>query len=278
MKRINQNTVSAGRHLPGFAPGSLFTIDGCMIFICEKGNASLTINFHSFDVTPGDVVFLFSDMVIEFGKRSEDFSIEYVNVTNEHTLEIYVNITSQRFWDKLYISPVRRFKEDERILMSHWMSECIFVYDSCRSEVSEKVISGKVRSLFQVMEDITDSGIEEIESIFGNTPWRIAGDFFMLLSRHYTSWHQVRQYADALNVTPEYLSVIMKECTGTSPKAIIEGQLILAVKSLLERSDLSVKNIASRLHYEDTSHLCKVFRRNTGMSPNEYRRQKRRQE
>lgn len=128
-----------------------------------------------------------------------------------------------------------------------------------------------VTSLFEVMEDIVDNGSEEITPLFNSVQWRTSGDFLVLLSRHYTTQHRVKFYADKLNITPDYLSVVLKECTGSTPKEIINNQLILAMKALLESSDLPIKGIADRLHYEDTSHLCKVFRRHTGMSPLEYR-------
>ncbi|MDE6464076.1 MAG: AraC family transcriptional regulator [Muribaculaceae bacterium] len=35
---------------------------------------------------------------------------------------------------------------------------------------------------------------------------------------------------------------------------------------------MPLKSIADRLHYDDTSHMCKVFRRHCGMSPMQYRR------
>ena len=40
---------------------------------------------------------------------------------------------------------------------------------------------------------------------------------------------------------------------------------------LLDTTDLSVKQIAERLHYDDPSYMCRIFRKHTGMSPIEYR-------
>lgn len=45
----------------------------------------------------------------------------------------------------------------------------------------------------------------------------------------------------------------------------------MAIKTYLSSTDLSVKNIANELNYEDASYLCRFFRRMTGMSPLEYR-------
>lgn len=108
MKRIDQKIISAGEYSPRFNPGTPFLVEGCMILLCTTGNASFSLNFQKYDIYPGDIVFLFNDMVIELGDRSDDFALQYVTITNERTFEIYVSITSQKFWDKLYLSPIQR--------------------------------------------------------------------------------------------------------------------------------------------------------------------------
>ena len=135
------------------------------------------------------------------------------------------------------------------------------MYDTCTPRTSEQLITNMVVALFQTMSDIVDNGKDEITQMFNSRAWKITGDFILLLSRHYTTEHSVSFYANALNITSDYLSVVVKECTGISPKETIDGYLVHAMKALLESTNLPIKNIAERLHYEDNSHLCKVFRR-----------------
>lgn len=273
MKLINQKSISAGKYSPRFKAGTPFLIEGCMILQCIRGNAAFRLNFQDYHIAEGNVVFLFNDMVIELEERSDDFEIRFVSVPEAQVFEIYVNITSTKFWDTLYLAPVQKFNDTYHSAIDRWITECIFVATTCRKPTVDAVIPKLLISLFMVMEDIISSSSSEVTQQFTLAPWKIMGDFFVLLSRHYTTQHRVAFYADALNITPDYLSVVTKECTGIPPKETIDGKLVLAMKALLESTSLSIKNIAERLHYEDTSHLCKVFRRYTGMSPVEYRKQ-----
>lgn len=75
MKLINQKTISSGEYLPRFTPGTPFLIEGCMILQCLSGNASFVLDFKRYEICSGDVVFLFNDMVIELGERSDDFTV-----------------------------------------------------------------------------------------------------------------------------------------------------------------------------------------------------------
>lgn len=272
MRMINQKYISAGEYSPGFVSGTPFLIEGCMILQCVKGYASFTLDFKHYDVSEGCVVFLFNDMVIELGDRSDDFAIRYVSITAERVFEIYVGITSQKLWSKLYLAPVKRLEEQYREPFDRWMRQCVMVTECCRRQTIDTILPGLVISLFLFMEDIIINSGEQMVSVGSNSHWKMIGDFFVLLSRHYMTQHKVSFYARSLNITPDYLSALMREYVGITPKETIEGKLVLAMKALLESTGLSVKSIAYRLHYEDSSHMCKVFRRNTGMSPVEYRK------
>lgn len=67
-----------------------------MILQCLRGNASFVLDFKRYEIRSEDVVFLFNDMVIELGERSNDFTVRYVSITNENVFELYVRITSQK--------------------------------------------------------------------------------------------------------------------------------------------------------------------------------------
>ena len=239
MKLINQKTISSGEYLPRFTP---------------------------------ETPFLFNDMVIELGERSDDFTIRYVSVTNERVFELYVRITSQKLWDKLYLSPVLKIEDLYKEPFDKWMRQCLWIEKNCCKQTSDSIIANAVLSLFMVMEDIINKNEEDVAVIGYGSQWKLLGDFFVLLSRHYMTRHNVSFYAESLNITSDYLSVLMKEYIGKTPKEIIDEKLVLAMKALLKSTGLSIKNIADRLHYEDSSHLCKVFRRHTGMSPAQYRK------
>ena len=55
--------------------------------------------------------------------------------------------------------------------------------------------------------------------------------------------------------------------------AFIDLARYSSVGEYTDTTDLSVKQIAARLHYDDPSYLCRLFRKQTGMSPLEYRHQ-----
>ncbi len=63
-----------------------------------------------------------------------------------------------------------------------------------------------------------------------------------------------------------------KKATGDSPLAYLQMLRIEAAKGLLEHEELTIEKIALKTGYEDTSFFRKLFKRHTGISPNEYKK------
>ena len=96
--------------------------------------------------------------------------------------------------------------------------------------------------------------------------------FWDLVGKHSKEHRDVAFYAQELCITPFYLSQMTKGFMNDSPKGLIDRQVILEMKALLSSSDISIKEIAEQLHFEDTSYMCRYFKRHTGIPLSEYRK------
>ena len=101
--------------------------------------------------------------------------------------------------------------------------------------------------------------------------WRLVIRFFKLLSLHCREVRDVRFYADKLSITTTYLYKLCKKYMLLPPKELIDKQTVTEIKSFLINTDMTVKSIASELHFDDVSYMCRYFRRLTGVSPTDYR-------
>lgn len=63
----------------------------------------------------------------------------------------------------------------------------------------------------------------------------------------------------------------MRSVAQTTAKEFIDHTVALEIKMLLKSTDLSVQEIAYRLHFPDQSYLGRFFKKHTGESPTEYR-------
>lgn len=77
----------------------------------------------------------------------------------------------------------------------------------------------------------------------------------------------VQYIADSLNVSPNYLSDLLKVLTGQSTQHHIHDKLIEKAKEKLSTTDLSVSEIAYELGFEHPQSFSKLFKTKTNLSP-----------
>jgi AraC family transcriptional regulator, transcriptional activator of pobA len=92
-----------------------------------------------------------------------------------------------------------------------------------------------------------------------------------LVDSHFSEWHQVKDYASELNVTPGYLNEVIKTSIGQSAKEYIQNRLVLEARRLSLFTSQSFKEIGFGLGFNDPSHFSKFFKSSTGRSLQEFK-------
>lgn len=262
---INKNSWKREHPLP---------VAGSLVMMCEHGYLDITINSRRFIMRPGEIAFIVFDMVAVPIMVSEDFQAKYIAIDFDAAQDAFFLVTSNRFWEYVYSTPVFSLNDDVKEIAHIWFKTVEWIYANCSDMTTGKVLRNEMEKFMLVMAE----QVESCKGLLGENPvknraWTIVNDFLGLLNRHYTRHHDVAFYADKLNITPNYLNIIAKKNIGVSAKEQINIQLGLVVKMLLDTTDLTVKEIAGKLHYEDPSYLCRIFRKQTGLSPIQYRNQ-----
>ncbi|MEQ0560391.1 AraC family transcriptional regulator [Amycolatopsis sp. NEAU-NG30] len=100
----------------------------------------------------------------------------------------------------------------------------------------------------------------------------VAAGFARLASRPEPGLWSVRAYADRLGVTPGHLTEAVKTATGRTAAQLVREARIREAQRFLLRTDLTVRQVARRTGFADPAYFCRFFRRETGVSPGEFRR------
>jgi AraC family transcriptional activator of pobA len=96
--------------------------------------------------------------------------------------------------------------------------------------------------------------------------------FFNILNENFKLHKKVRYYSDAMFITPGHLTKLLKAVTGKTAGELINDAIIFEAKVLLSNSKLSISQISSDLNFIEQSIFGKFFKRQTGLSPSEYRK------
>ena len=97
--------------------------------------------------------------------------------------------------------------------------------------------------------------------------------FCDMVAKHYRESREIKYYADLLNLTPKYLSKVIRAATGgITPAEWIEQFVTAQAKRLIEtRATQTLQETAYMLGFSEPSSFYRYFKRVTGMTAKQYR-------
>ena len=106
-------------------------------------------------------------------------------------------------------------------------------------------------------------------------PALITRQFRQLVSTRYNEIKQPAAYAAAMHLSLSYLNEVVKATTGFPVTYWIHSEIMLEARRLLCYSDLSVKEIAHKLGYEDHTYFSRLFHKMVHATPLQFRKRHR---
>ncbi len=242
--------------------------------IVRRGWLSFIYNGREITLRPDDLYFYSPGQSLTILSASSDYQAVGILIDEQTALAIPTvrNLVSIAYRPIAYLNgPVVSLPPDVASRMTDRVRDMIGYFHATHIYKSEILLQ-----LFSVF--ILDiQNYLEIAANHQPPPQRmeeILVQFLRLLPEHFTEHHNITFYAERLNITPSYLSRIIKQLTGRTVIDYINQMLAMEASFLLTNSSLTVSQIAGRLHFADTASFSKFFLRVRGMNPREFRKDK----
>lgn len=128
---------------------------------------------------------------------------------------------------------------------------------------------GNVYLMFQLMSETTTNKPAKTSDA-GNTLLYIKAvtDY---ITKKYSEPVRIKEIADYLGLDRSYLCKLFKRATNYTPMEYLISFRIRKARQLLKQTDLPIQHIAYSVGYSDPFAFSKLFKRETGMSPSDYR-------
>lgn len=261
---------SAGRTDLKQYTSNLIDISGCLVLMVDSGYAIVSIGLQRRVLRRGMVALLFYDDTLWVERCSQTFACRYVSLSYDNVEDAIYKLTSPYFWD--FISEMHLFhpNRSQWKLLENWFSQMEWICTQASEVYRNAMLQNNIYNLFMAM----DGEIEREGGIVQENKSHARSlmiQFLKLITQHCKQTRSVTFYADKLCITTTYLNKLSHQWWNLSPKELINQQTICEIKNYLATTDRSVKEIASMMQFEDTSYLCRYFRKLTGISPVEYR-------
>lgn len=241
------------------------------LVLFTKGEGTHTIDFQQFDVQPFQIYFMVPGQVHSW--HFEGAVDGYLVHFNESFISSFVQPGHylERFsffngiaGDGVRQVPVKEQPETVRLM------EALLKEKETGSTQSPDMIKLLLLQLFIHVERATNSG-----RLATAPPQKtlLLRNFQQLIDQHYRELRLPKEYAALLFVTPNHLNALCRELLGKTAGELIRERLILEAKRLLTNAAMNITGIAYELKFEDNSYFNRVFKKETGVTPDAFRKQ-----
>ncbi len=239
------------------------------VFICREGQAIININFKSYALKKNDILVLSEGAIAIIVRKSKKFKLFYCMIDKSYASEVAYNLPNQLF-SFLHKSPRCIPEKSEWSLLNIWLEQAQYIMQTTVT-YRHIMMRNHLQNFFLLISEKMPENSHLIQREYSRKE-KLCWAFWDLVGKHCSEHRHVSFYAKALCITPFYLSQITKDFFNDSPKELINRQVILEMKALLNFSELSIKMIADQLHFEDPSYMCRYFKRQTGITLSAYRK------
>ena len=249
---------------------NLVGINGCMVLLVDSGMAIISVGFKRMVLRRGMMAVLFYGDTFWVESSSRTFRCRYATLSYDNVEEAIYKLTSPYLWDSLSENPLFRLDREQWQRLEGWYADVAWICQGVAKEYIDPMLRNNIYNLFMAMDsEMTQGGMVGKKPISRSR--KLIIKFLKLITLHCRKTREVSFYAEQLCITTTYLYKLTHKRWNLSPKELIDKQTICEIKNLLSNTDMSIKEIATALYFEDTPYMCRYFRQRTGLSPMEYR-------
>jgi len=255
------------RHTPGLHLPHRHSFYHLVLF--TKGKGSHTIDFTQFAVRPFEIYFMIPGQVHswQFEGETDGYIINFSEtifrtfLLNPNWLERFP------FFDGVSENCVCRIPTGIQIKAVQLVEEILI------QATRENSLDMARLLLMQLFIIIDESLNRNNKKVVPQSKQILLRNFRRLIDQHYKSIKLPKQYAELLYITPNHLNALCQDFIGKSAGELIRDRVLLESKRLLTNAGMTITEISLNLNFQDNSYFNRFFRKYTGLTPNEFRKQ-----
>ena len=251
---------------------------GVLIF-CTEGRAQFEYDGNVIQLQKNDFFLYMVHSTVSNILTSSDFNCRQIWFTRDElwNIEIY-NLVSLADMSLLKLYPVVHLTDDDiKLCDSYFQLLCSRMKSSTSAltpYIVRSLLGTMMLELLSIMRRSSEQAARQDRQEGVNSSIhkkRIIDNFMRLVEESDGRIRRVDEFANKLNITPKYLSTILKEVMNRRPSTYILLYTLKAIERRLRFTDMTMQEIANDLKFPNASFFGKYCKEHLGMTPLEYR-------
>ncbi|MEG1611237.1 MAG: helix-turn-helix domain-containing protein [Alistipes sp.] len=246
-----------------------------VIGLCQRGWADFTVRGQAHRVTENKMLILFPQQAVSLMDYSPDFAFTFFVVPQ--TLFHDVFSMMRRFTPHFFFFMQEHYAFDltngDRV--EDFKRFCSLLKRRANVpevELRRELIIHTLATLYMDLYQYYKGATRQTTFMPNQRKEELTYKFFGLVAANYIAHKDVAFYADKMNITPTYLTIVVKESCGLSAKEWLVEFITQKIKTELRNPQFNMQEIALELNFPTQTAMNRFFRNYTKMSLTEYRR------
>ncbi len=243
-----------------------------MILIPTKGSGGHMIDFKGYEIHP-QRIFLMSPGMIHAWEANQDLEGYLIFFTAEFFSRRYHNnnLFEFPFFSTSYGLPYVDLEPQAHQQLVQLSELMLQEYHSGAEDRIKSLRSYLNIVLLHCKRSYRPTGLEPAGSSDQHGRL-VVHNFLQLIDTHFQAKHLVKEYAELLHLSPNYLNVVCKEWTDKSAGELIRERIMLEAKRMLAHEAMTIAEVGYHLHFQDNAYFSRFFKKYAGVSPDKFRK------
>jgi len=237
-----------------------------------NGTLSLDLNATTFHLKKNCSLIVDRKVVIDNIMHSDDFSCLVCGISTNVGFS-FINKSLMQSVMHILSNPVIEMGQDDIDLMVKYYDLLTFKMDHPEMNFGHETMREIIRCFaYDLLSNINKLINQDGEEDMLRQGDRIFRRFMLQLADNTNVNRSVKSYADELCVSPKYLTSVCRKHSEYTASELISSAVMSRIKQLLLYSDMSIKEIATEMGFDNLSFFGKYVKKHLGLSPNNYRK------
>ena len=260
---------------------SPFLLEDYRLGVVKRGKMHSYINLQEYTIEANNIIFVCPGSIVEPIEMSDDFMLMGIGIPSD-MFNLAHSGNLPELFRRQSKQGVQHITDEQMQLLNHMF---FLLWEIAHSQ---EVSAGNTNSSYQkgAEQEVVYNMLSTITHYYNilftqeqnNTGGHSSANdifdrFLQLVNDHCQSERQLAFYAEKICITERYLGTVIRQTSGITAKEWIDKAVITSAKVKLRHSNLQIAEITEALHFPNPSFFCKYFKRLTGCTPQEYRKQ-----
>lgn len=239
-----------------------------VIGINHQGMLRAEYDLNPIEFHPREISVIYPDHILKTHETSDDYNATLVAVSREFLMKLQ-HRSIYKYQLEYMKEPAFQLNDKQYEAVCHLIGMLEAICDM-ESPANEGMLLDTLDILSQMLDVYR----------FSNKPMlkerprseQLFYRFYNDLVEFHKQSHEVKFYAQRLNLSAKYFASIIKQETGVSVTEWISNFIVMQAQSLLQQRNYSIQQISDRLGFPEQSAFSRHFKQRTGLTPSYYRK------